>query len=188
MGVAVPLLLTGGAGVADEDQLLDPVLEGETPLVSEAVGEADCVLLALTLPLGVPVPLPLPLPLPLGVPAAVPVLDQLTEAVLEGDTPGGRLEVGLAVTVPLAVAVAQLLAEALLLALAVLEGRALPLPALLPLPLPLLLAAADCLAEGVLDWLALLLAELAAEGGVEAEGLAEEEGEPSAPVLEGLVE
>ena len=83
--------LCEGVALADRDTL--GVTEGDWPVDSEGVGEAESVLLALTVELGVLAPVPVPEAVgepvdeEVGVAGGVTLLDWLMEAVLEGDEP-----------------------------------------------------------------------------------------------------
>ena len=102
VGLTVPDGEGVGGGVADPDQLTDPVLEGDTPLVRLAVGELLCVELEervgegvlegvlLAVPLGVAVAVCVPLRVALTLPL------RLRLGVAEGDAPLVRLPEGVA--------------------------------------------------------------------------------------------
>lgn len=94
--LAVPLPLEVGVRVPEPVPVLEGVCEGDTlglrvelcvfegeaPLVSEAVGEADTVVVALIVEEGVPLPLPLPLGVGVGVGTmALGVSDAVAEGV-----------------------------------------------------------------------------------------------------------
>ena len=135
VGGGVPLLVTVGElegvpvplveAVAELLRELLPVFEDEAPAVSDAVGEADCVLLPLSVPLAVfePVPVLEGVAVPVGelVGLCVPVDDALKEPLplFEADAPALIDAVGLADSVELRLAVEVVL----------------PVPVTLPLPL-----------------------------------------------------
>jgi len=121
VGVAVEEGEGVGGGVPELDCEILPVLEGEAPLVSDAVGEADTVELAerVLLGVGAAVPVPegvgVPEVVPVGVAGGVAVLEKDMLGVLVADAPADKeavdeaenallplsVEVGEAETVPL---------------------------------------------------------------------------------------
>jgi hypothetical protein len=108
VGVPVPLTLAVPLPLSE----VDAVLEAEAPSVSDEVGDALVVVLALTVEEGVGggEPIPLCAGAPVGVPVAVKVPMPLplndVEPMFEADAPSVRKAVGVADVAPLAVVVA----------------------------------------------------------------------------------
>ena len=146
--VGVPVLVCEGVAELEREAL--PLLEGDTPLVRDAVGEDDCVLLPLTVGLAVAAPVPLPVGEAVLVGEEEGVEEPVSEAVmetvpvLEAEAPRVTVAVGLEDTVPLPLSVEEGVKDGVPLPVAVGEPDGVPVPL------------CDGVAQLLRDWLAVL--------------------------------